>query len=182
MTHYNFIKSVVILFLLYQIIGVIGEVGMIVSYVPYFDGSLEMTWYILLVLGIVIGISLLVYFCITKIDTVLRFFKIDNLFDETNTINLNPKNAQWISLMFILLGMYIVIPNLVGVISDGLRLIQLKTQSAGLEDLARYQSISKPLFIQNIFELILGLLLVTQAKYLGNWVNKRVLENVSTED
>lgn len=181
MKHYNIIKIIVILFLLYEVIGLIGQLGVLISYLTYFEGSLTDVYGFGIGLLFVFAVFAIVYYCILKVDTILSFFKIDTLFTNEDQIESSKINANWISLLFISLGLYIIIPQVVIILTDGLSLLQSNIQSNGIDRQILDSTLNKNQLIQSLLQVLIGIVLITQSKYLGKWVGKKVLEDVEVE-
>lgn len=182
MKHYNIIKTAVILILLLQVFSVIGQLGLLVSSLTYFEGSLNEIYGLGIGLLFILVFFGVVYYCITKVDSILRFFKIDTLFEEDDRVELGEISANWISLILITIGMFFTIPTILSLLQDGLTFMKLKTHSNGLDSLIHQGDFNRIEFIQDLLELALGITLITQSKYLGKWISKKVIEDVKIEE
>jgi len=183
MKHYNLIKSFAILFLLFQVFSVIGQLGYLVTSLQYLNGSLDTLGGLGIGLLFIAATAAIVYFCILKIDKILKFFNIHKLFpdEDTSTVELPELNARWISLILISVGIVILFPSLLDILTQGLKKIQsgIYNNSSTVTLLGE---LDPTRFNINILESIFGLLLITQSKYLGKWIAKKVIDEVKLED
>ena len=125
---------------------------------------------------IYIAVLALLFYCVIKVDTILRAFHVHRLFSDDTTLNLpkEPK-ADWISVAIVILGFYILIPSLVDVLVQSVRIIQNKLNSSGLDYIMMQQVTDPGRLTENIIEFLAGILLITQSKYLGRYIYRKVI-------
>lgn len=183
MKHYNLIKSITILFFLYQIFNVIGQLGLLVIALRSANYSLDSGTGLFTGLLFLAATIAIIYFCIIKVDRILHFFKIDTLFSDNDTVGFEVQkiNARWISLVFISLGIIILVPSLLDVLTQGLKKIQNGVYYNS-QTITLLGELDPNRFAINVMKSIFGLLLITQSKYLGKWISKKVIEDVKIDE
>ena len=120
--------------------------------------------------------------CFSKDWVVTCFFHIDKAFSDDEALKLPVKTDGLISICLIILGLYTLIPSLMVVLVDGFRLMQDELiHNNNFDSFMNSESMHPDYFVENLFKCILSLLLITQAKYLGSWINKKVIQGAKVD-
>jgi hypothetical protein len=121
----------------------------------------------------------LVYFAITKVDFILRLFRIDKLFDDEVLVTL-PKGSLIIAYSCIIIGLYNVVVNgpfLLVYLFGAIR--RSNTNTPDYMD-SGYFTLYESMY--SLVPFIAGIVLIIFAKYIGVKVHKRWIEDVKVED
>ena len=183
MKYYYLIKSAIILFFLFQVLVVIAQLPSTLSTL-YFTGlTSDSLWGLATIILFIAAILAIVYYCILKIDTILHFFNIHLLFSDDAQLQVPSKvSSRWTSLVIIAVGIYVLEPALLDILIQGTRMVQNSVANSGYDYMIMKDLNDQNSLIAIILESICGLILITQAKYLGFYINKRVLEDSKQED
>lgn len=175
MSYYNFIKTVILIFLIYLIPATIGQVSQVFYLLRHgFEYSSIFT--IAAALLSTLFYTFLLFLLIWNIDKALKFLRIDRLYSPEERIEWNFKNSNWISLIFIYLGLDMLFNYLPNSLIQSARFFSQHTRE-GLGGLIyEADQIDGMVVFSNLLFVALGFMLVYYSKSLGLFVKKKVID------
>jgi hypothetical protein len=177
MSYYNFIKTIILVFLIYQIPASIAQVSQFIVFFQYGFDYLGIYSIVFGLLSTVLVFFLLIML-IRHVDSVLKFLHIDRIFSPEDKIEWKFKNSNWISLIFIFLGLDLMFNYLPDTLIYGLTFFSQHTQEGLGNIMNTSDKIQGMTVFSNVSFVLLGGLLVYYSKWLGFFVKKRVFDQV----